>query len=96
MRLLLQGGVDQGDRQGVTALYAAAEHGHLAVVAALLEAAASVAQATLQGAAPLHVAARRGHRDIVAPWQRNGLRTARIVDVGAVFGRAPLEIEAFR
>ena len=50
---------------GATLLYMAAEHGHLEVVRALLEAGADLNQANTDGDTPLCIAAQCGRKEVV-------------------------------
>ena len=53
--------VDARDKGGATALFLAAEAGHVPAVARLLAAGADVTQANAAGESPLYIAALRGH-----------------------------------
>jgi ankyrin repeat protein len=57
--------IDAAVNSGMTALYIASHHGHLAVVEALVDAGASINQAMANGASPLYSACKHGQLDVV-------------------------------
>ena len=82
-RLLLEKGADVRTKgsQGFTALFAAAQNGHVNVVRLLLDQGARVDDPGPEGETPLMAAAEEGHLDVVA----------RLLSMGAdVNGRDPL------
>ena len=74
-KVLLAAGANKNAAQkgGATPIYAAAQEGHAAIVAALLAAGAEFRRGTIgDGATPLFVAAQRGHEAVVSVLLRSG------------------------
>ena len=83
--------VNKANNNNETALYAAAQNGHLQIVQALWGAGADVHQPVDEGSSPLHVAAYNGYSEVVHALCGMGARARQTMNDGS----SPLHVAAY-